>query len=183
MTKNQNERESLMTGSSETPSPKKPAQLHVTAGPRTPLHEEITEELIEQLVLSFYDRIRSHQELGPIFNGVIKDNWPTHLAKMCQFWRSIALKTGEYKGRPVPKHIAIPGMTPAHFTSWLSLFRETAIEICGQDIGLHFIDRAERIAESLQLALFFNGQFAPPNAFRNGQYVGDLGRDGLPIAY
>lgn len=150
------------------------ANLSVSPAQRAPLHNEITEELIEQLVLKFYERIRTHEELGPIFNDAIKDKWPTHLAKMCQFWRSIALKTGEYKGRPVPKHVALNGVHPDHFSQWLRLFRETAIEICGHDIGLHFIDRAERIAESLQLAMFFNGQFVPPAAFKNGQYVGEI---------
>lgn len=154
--------------------------ISVSSGPRTALHEAITEEMIEQLVLRFYDRIRTHQQLGPLFNDVIKDNWPTHLAKMCQFWRSIALKSGEYKGRPVPKHAALSGVNPAHFNMWLQLFRETAIEVCGQDIGLLFIDRAERIAESLQLAMFFNGQFIAPAAFKNGQYVGDISKDGMP---
>lgn len=153
----------------------KPPPIKVTAaddhprGPRTPLDDSITPALIETLVHRFYDRIRDEPELGPIFNSVIKDNWPTHLARMCAFWSSIALKTGEYKGRPVPKHVAIPGLTPAHFSIWLSLFRQTAIEVCGQDIGLLFIDRAERIAESLQLAIFFNGQIVPSGAFKNGE--------------
>jgi hemoglobin len=140
-------------------------------GPRTPLHEAITQELINELVHKFYDKIQNHEVLGPIFNDVIQDQWPTHLERMCTFWGSVALKTGAYKGRPVPKHIALKGLTPEHFKIWLNLFRETAIEVCGQDIGLHFIDRAEKIAESLQLAIFFEGAIAPRSSFKNGVLV------------
>lgn len=149
-------------------------QVEHLRGPRDPLHEDITQDLINQLVHSFYDKIQIHEELGPIFNNVIKDNWPEHLERMCAFWGSIALKTGAYKGRPVPKHVALSDLTPAHFKIWLSLFRQTAIEVCGQDIGLHFIDRAEKIAESLQLAIFFQGTIVPKDAFQNGELTQPL---------
>ncbi len=144
-------------------------ELHHQRGPRDPLHEGITEAMIEKLVHHFYDKIRADQELGPIFNNTIKDNWPVHLERMCLFWGSVALKTGGYKGRPVPKHVALEGVTPDHFKIWLSLFRQSAIEVCGHDIGLHFIDRAEKIAESLQLAMFFQNSIAFKDTFINGE--------------
>lgn len=139
-------------------------------GPRTPLHQDITEEMIENLVNGFYGKVRADETLGPIFNDVIKDNWPDHLARMCIFWGAIMLKTGAYKGRPVPKHMAISKLQPDHFKIWLALFRKTAKEICGPEIGAIFIDKAEAIAESLQMACFFNGALAPRNAFKNGEY-------------
>lgn len=147
-------------------------------GPRTPLHKDINEALIHELIHKFYDRVRQDETLGPIFNAVIKENWPVHLERMCTFWSSIALKTGAYKGQPVPKHMAINGLSPAHFKIWLRLFRLTAIEVCGQDIGLHFIQRAEQIAESLQLACFFNGQIAPKGAFQNGELQKEFHENG-----
>ncbi len=140
-------------------------------GPRDPLHEGITQPLINELVHKFYEKIQNHETLGPIFNDAIKDNWPEHLERMCTFWGAVALKTGAYKGKPVPKHVALKGVKPDHFKIWLAIFRETAIEVCGLDIGLHFIDRAERIAESLQLAMFFQGTIAPRDAFKNGVLV------------
>lgn len=150
----------------------RPADDEHPRGPRKPLHDEITEPMIKDLVHNFYDKIRNDSELGPIFNETIQNNWPEHLDRMCTFWGSIALKTGAYKGRPVPKHMALKGLTPDHFKIWLRLFRITAIEVCGQDIGLMFIDRAEKIAESLQLALFFTQDFAKSGAFKNGELVG-----------
>lgn len=141
-------------------------------GPKQPLHPDITPEMIEQLVLTFYEKVRNDQMIGPIFNRIIKDNWPTHLERMCVFWGAIMLKTGAYKGRPVPKHTAIENLTPDHFKRWLSLFRQTARGLNNQEIADIFIDRAERIAESLQLACFCQPGLAPKHTFKNGEWSG-----------
>ena len=42
----------------------------------------VTEPMIEMLVHAFYGRVREHEILGPIFNARI-DDWPEHLAKLC----------------------------------------------------------------------------------------------------
>ncbi len=60
--------------------------------------------------------------------------------------------TGRYHGRPVPAHtpLAIHG---AHFERWLGLFRDTAREVCTPAGAAHVIERAERIARSLHIAV------------------------------
>lgn len=147
-----------------------PPLNHHPRGPRNPLHPDISEAMVKELVHHFYGKVRTNPDIGPIFNTAIADNWPKHLARMCSFWNSIALKTGEYKGKPVPKHKQLPNLTPDHFKTWLSLFRISAHEVCGKEIGAAFIDQAERIAESLQLACFFQDQIAPPGIFQNGEF-------------
>ncbi|MDP2124232.1 MAG: group III truncated hemoglobin, partial [Parvibaculum sp.] len=54
---------------------------------------------IDRLVRAFYTRIRADAVLGPIFDGVIGDNWEPHLLKMIDFWSSVMLTTGRYKGQ------------------------------------------------------------------------------------
>ena len=66
-----------------------------------------TESQIEDLVAAFYARIRKHPTLGPIFERVIGDDWTPHLKVMCDFWSSVMLTTGRYKGRPIPAHVRI----------------------------------------------------------------------------
>lgn len=143
-------------------------------GPRDPLHVDITHAMIKDLVHSFYDIVRENPDIGPIFNDTIKDNWTAHLERMCTFWGAIMLKTGAYKGKPVPAHMALSELNPAHFKIWLGLFRKTAVDVCGQEIGEIFIDRAERIAESLQMAVFFQNKIAPVNAFKNGELTEEV---------
>lgn len=120
---------------------------------RQPLHPEIDEALIKRLVFAFYDRIRTDAVLAPIFEAEI-DDWDPHLAKMCDFWSSIMLKSGRYHGRPLPVHARLHGVAPAHFDRWLELFRTTAKEQAPPEVAALFIDRAERIADSFRLGMF-----------------------------
>ena len=114
----------------------------------------IDEPMIETLVRAFYARVRVDPELGPIFANVIRGDWEPHLQTMMAFWASVILKTGRFKGQPMVKHRALTLVTPAHFSRWLALFRETAEAVCDVDQAALFIDRAERIAESLQRRMF-----------------------------
>lgn len=112
----------------------------------------ITEPMIESLVEHFYARVRRDDMLGPIFNRAI-DDWPEHLRKLSAFWSSVTLMTGKYKGQPMVVHAGIPEITDAHFARWLELFQESAVELCPQPAAALFIDRANRIAESLKLGI------------------------------
>ena len=113
---------------------------------------QIDEAGLERLVHAFYARVREDAELGPVFNDAIAD-WPEHLDKLTAFWSSVMLTTGRYKGRPVPAHAKLPDISNGHFARWLALFAETAREICPPAAADLFIDRSERIAQSLQLAI------------------------------
>jgi hemoglobin len=64
------------------------------------------------------------------------------------------LTTGRYKGNPMAAHVKHP-IEPAFFERWLSLWRETAAELFAPPVAERFRDKAERIADSLKLALFF----------------------------
>lgn len=135
---------------SRDPHPKAPG---VAAG--------VTEEIIRDLVHTFYARVRRDPLIGPIFNAHVAD-WPEHLDKLCAFWSSVTLMTGRYKGTPMKVHAELPGIGAEHFQCWLSLFRATAQEVCPEDAALLFIDRSERIAESLQLGIALHrGELVP----------------------
>lgn len=107
------------------------------------------------LVRDFYARVRKDSRLGPIFAREIAGDWEPHLEKMTDFWCSVILKTGAYQGRPVPAHMKLEDVREEDFAIWLGIFRKTAGDRCAPDVAAVFIDRAERIARSLQLAMFF----------------------------
>lgn len=104
---------------------------------------------ISDMVERFYASIRADDMLGPIFAERIAD-WPTHLERMKQFWRSVLHNSGEFSGNPMVKHIAIPGLQEAHFSHWLELFYANlrAMDADPQAVGL-VGERARMIAESL----------------------------------
>jgi len=122
---------------------------------RRPVHPTIDEEMVKQLVHGFYTHVRADAEIGPIFNRAIGSHWDSHLAKMCDFWSSVMLMTGRYKGNPMIAHMRLKTVRPEHFERWLTLFRKAAHEVCSPDIAELFIGRAENIARSLQLGMFF----------------------------
>lgn len=124
----------------------------------------ITEDMIHQLVHGFYGKVREDMGLGPIFNRVIGDNWDAHLEKMCAFWSSVMLTSGRYKGNPMIAHMRLKMIQPAHFERWLTLFRITAQELFAPEIAQAFISRAEMIAKSLQLGMFFRPEAKPSAA-------------------
>lgn len=111
----------------------------------------LDEDILRDLVHSFYDKVRRDAVLGPIFAARIAD-WEPHLERMVAFWSSVALMTGRYHGRPVQAHAPLP-VDGAHFERWLGIFRETAHEICTPACAAHVTLRAERIARSLQMAV------------------------------
>jgi hemoglobin len=111
----------------------------------------IDEPMIERVVHGFYTKVRQDPMLGPVFDARVR-NWDTHLQKMCQFWSSVALMSGRYHGSPMIKHLPLP-VDAAHFDRWLDLFRQTVRELCPPAAQTHFIERAERIAESLELGI------------------------------
>ena len=63
------------------------------------------------------------------------------------------LGTRRYMGRPMPKHIAIPELSDAHFQRWLTLFRETVDELCPPQVAALFLDRAERIGHNFRIRI------------------------------
>lgn len=113
----------------------------------------IDEELIRDVVHGFYAKIRTDPALRDIFNRVIGDNWDAHLARMCDFWSSVLLMTGRFKGTPMAAHARIAEIRPTHFARWLHLFRETANALCPGDKAALFIAKAELIAQSLQFGI------------------------------
>src|SRR5689334_10572613 len=111
----------------------------------------IDDAMIEKLVRAFYGKIRKDPLLGPVFEARIAD-WEPHLKRMCAFWSSVALMSGVYSGRPMEKHLPLP-VDARHFDRWLAVFEETACEVCPPVAAEHFIERAHRVAESLELGI------------------------------
>ena len=62
------------------------------------MQSELNRASITILVDDFYTDIRQESVLGPIFNGAIGENWEPHPARMVDFWYSVILTSGEFKG-------------------------------------------------------------------------------------
>ncbi|WP_068597932.1 group III truncated hemoglobin [Vaginella massiliensis] len=88
-----------------------------------------TIEDVQQLVDTFYGKVRKDDLIGPIFERVIGDRWGEHLSKMYQFWETVLFDHAyTYKGRPFPPHIPL-GLKAEHFERWIAIFEQTLSEL------------------------------------------------------
>ncbi len=114
---------------------------------------QIDEAALAALVDRFYAKVRADALIGPVFNSAIHD-WPVHLAKLVDFWSSVMLTTGRYKGNPMQAHLKHRAtITPAMFERWLHLWAETTHDLFAPDAASALQAKAKRIAESLTIAL------------------------------
>lgn len=111
----------------------------------------IDDEMIERLVRTFYDRARRDPLIGEIFESRIHD-WEGHIARLCAFWSSVALMSGRYHGQPMVAHLPLPVDTP-EFDRWLEIFAQTTRDVCPPAAAAHFLERAHRIADSLEMGI------------------------------
>lgn len=148
--------------SSTSPAPK-PASARVGPGEVV----GVTEAMIVDVVDTFYATIRQDTLLGPIFNREIAEaDWPAHLAKLCDFWSSVLLMSGRFKGTPMTVHAAIAEISPAHFAHWLDLFRQTVEAQCPPAAAALFVAKSQVIAQSLQLGIAVSRGELPPASER-----------------
>lgn len=118
---------------------------------------DITAEEIDRLVAAFYERIRLHPGLGPIFRRAIAmedgPEWRAHEAKIAAFWRNAAGLDRSYDGNPMQVHRDNPDIHPGMFSTWLELFHRTAEAEIRPEAAEAIGALAERIGQSLRYAV------------------------------
>ncbi len=115
--------------------------------------QHIDDASIEVLVRAFYEKARRDPQLGPVFEAAVHD-WEAHFSTLNRFWSSVMLTSGAYKGDPVGAHRPLP-IEPEFFDRWLALWGATAAELFAPEQAGALVAKAERIGDSLKLALFF----------------------------
>lgn len=117
--------------------------------------DHASEDQIARLIPGFYARVRGDVLIGPVFDNAIGD-WEHHLGKLVDFWSSVMLTSGRYKGNPVAAHLQhLPTITPPMLDRWLMLWADVTSEMLPAATAAALQDKAARIAESLKLALYF----------------------------
>lgn len=115
---------------------------------------------VDFLVRKFYDQVRLHPVLGPIFNGVVTD-WETHLIHLSDFWEMILLQTGPGAGKfnPVKVHREVDSavdnrIEQAHFGNWLELWFSTIDEFFEGEEANYAKEHARRMAHMLFMRIW-----------------------------
>jgi len=115
------------------------------------LANEITRKNIETMVLSFYRKILKDDTVGPFFVAKLGDDmsneyWKPHLELLINFWSSMMLGDGSYRGNPFAPHMSLGELNREVFERWLKLFFETLDEIYEPQAADLFKERSTIIA-------------------------------------
>jgi len=115
---------------------------------------------VRHLVVSFYEKVRKDDQLGPIFNAVIKD-WDSHFVLLTDFWETQLFLKKKYHGNPVTAHqnadhIVRNSITSAHFGLWLNLWYETIDELFDGETAWIAKNRAQKMSTLLFIKIFEN---------------------------
>ena len=126
-----------------------------------------TRENLATLVHGFYADVRADPLLGPVFERTIGAHWDAHLARMVEFWSTVALGTRSYRGDVFGKHTALEGVTPAHFAAWVRLWALHTGRLFAPDVARDLQAVAHGMARNLFRGLFgqlpdFAGAHAHP---------------------
>jgi len=113
--------------------------------------QEITQENIRTLVMSFYAKIIKDDIVGPFFIAKLGDDmknehWVTHLEIIVGFWSSMALGKPKYGGNLFLPHTQLGDLKRETFEQWLKLFGETLDEVYIEPIAASFKERSIIIA-------------------------------------
>lgn len=112
----------------------------------------VTEDDLKRLVESFYGRAAADPLLGPVFARAIPD-WEGHYQIVQNFWSRTLLGTARYSGMPFAAHIPLQ-LKPEHFTRWVTLFGETAVEVLEPVAAARAIAKVEHMSTCFQAGLF-----------------------------
>ena len=116
------------------------------------LHNEVTKENLNNLVIKFYTKALKDDLIGPIFIDVLgedlkSEKWKAHIEIITNFWASIALGDSTYNGSPFAPHIQLrERLSIKAFEQWLKLFFETLNTIYEPPLAQQFLARSKNIA-------------------------------------
>jgi hemoglobin len=115
---------------------------------------------ITQLVHGFYADVRADPLLGPVFDKALHGQWENHLQRLVDFWSTVALGTRSFRGDVFGKHMALDGVTPAHFAAWVRLWQHHTERLFTPEVADSLQVAAHGIARNL-----FRGYFGSDPAF------------------
>jgi hemoglobin len=120
------------------------------------VHDLRDEDLLA-LLTDFYARVERDELLAPYFASV---DMTAHMPVIVDFWSTMIFHTGRYSGNAFRPHLAMPGLTAAHFARWLATMEATVDAHAAGPAASHMKLLAHRVAFNMQMRL----GIAPPAA-------------------
>jgi len=115
------------------------------------LHNEITKNNLNTMVVKFYAAVLKDQIVGPFFIEKLGDNlgtflWKEHIKLLTNFWASHMIGDATYKGNPFAPHSRLNGLSRETFEQWLKIFFEVIENLYEPEIAEMFKMKSTFIA-------------------------------------
>lgn len=111
---------------------------------------DLQEEDLHELLMEFYAIVGDDPLLARYFEAV---DMPSHMPRIVDFWSTLIFHSGRYTGNAFRPHLAMPGLTAAHFARWLETLDAVLDARFSGDHAEQMKDFGRRIAFSMQLRL------------------------------
>jgi len=113
---------------------------------------QLNDATLRKAVEAFYARVRDDSLLSPVF-AVVGD-WDEHFTRLTEFWSSLMLSSGKYKGNPIAMHVLhAERFQPGMFERWLTLWASVTTEMFEPLDASVLQAKAARIASRLNQAI------------------------------
>ena len=101
------------------------------------------------------------------------------LQRLVDFWSTVALGTRSFKGDVFGKHMALEGVTPAHFAAWVGLWQQHTSRLFAPEVARDLQVAAHGIARNLFRGYFGNDPgFVQPREEQGGHGARPHGGEG-----
>ncbi|MBA2421857.1 MAG: group III truncated hemoglobin [Chitinophagales bacterium] len=117
---------------------------------------------VEILVNEFYKKVIPDTIIGNFFTKVVSFSRDIHIPVMISFLETILFGTASYSGNPMKKHVELNNLLPLeplHFERWLGLWKETIYENFEEPKATEAINRAQSIAQIMQIKIKVQGLY------------------------
>lgn len=111
---------------------------------------DLQDEDLMALLTDFYARVERDELLAPYFADV---DMVAHMPRIADFWSTMIFHTGRYSGNAFRPHLAMPGLTAAHFARWLETLEATVDARAAGPAATHMKALAHRVAFNMQMRL------------------------------
>ena len=111
---------------------------------------ELRDEDLLGVLTDFYARVERDELLAPYFAVV---DMTEHMPRIVDFWSTLIFQTGRYDGNAFRPHLAMMGLTSAHFGRWLETLEATVDAHAAGPAADHMKALGHRIAFSMQMRL------------------------------
>lgn len=119
---------------------------------------------VEALVRAFYERAMADEIIGWLFVDVAGLDLEAHLPRIADFWETVLLGAGSYRGGAFRPHAALhakAGLRGGHFVRWLALWEQTVDERFAGPRAEQAKAHAQRTAAAFRRRLGGYGEPAP----------------------